>query len=235
MCSTIIWNTLLTDITAANRSMGDMQVNAEFVAYNLHYLSSLSGGLSPAVIAHSQGNPNTQWALEYFPSTRNITRAFIALSPDFAGIDLLGSDSLFSDICATGLCQAALWQQAAGSNYYSALHAKDFTALVPTTSIWTQFDGVVAPYQENAQLPGATVIQVQDLCPLRLTTHVTMTVSSPVFSLALDALQHDGLASLSRVRKDALGICLRVNAEGMSSDVITDLGKDLTELVDGFL
>lgn len=235
MCSTIIWNTLLTDIIAANRSMGDMQVNAEFVAYNLHYLSSLSGGLPPAVIAHSQGNPNTQWALEYFPSTRNITRAFISLSPDFAGIDLLGSDSLFSDICATGLCQAALWQQAAGSNYYSALHAKDFTALVPTTSIWTQFDGVVAPYQENAQLPGATVIQVQDLCPLRLTTHVTMTVSSPVFSLALDALQHDGVASLSRVRKDALGICLRVNAEGMSSDVITDLGKDLTELVDGFL
>lgn len=62
-----------------------------------------------------------------------------------------------------------------------------------------------------------------------------MTVSSPVFSLALDALQHDGVGSLSRVRKDALGICLRVNAEGMSSDVVTDLGKDLTELVDGFL
>lgn len=41
----------------ANRSMGDMQVNAEYVAYNLHYLSYLSGGLPTAVVAHSQGNP----------------------------------------------------------------------------------------------------------------------------------------------------------------------------------
>lgn len=215
--------------------MGDMQVNAEYVAYSLHYLTSLSGGLKPAVVAHSQGNPNTQWALEYFPSTRDVTRAFISLAPDFAGIDLLGSDSLFSDICAAGLCQAAMWQQDAGSNYYQALHAKDFTALVPTTSIWSEFDGVVAPFEENASLPGATVISVQDLCPLRPTTHITMTISSPVFSLALDALNNGGVASLSRVRKNAFSICLRVNAKGMNNSIATDIGKDITELVDGFL
>lgn len=118
--------------------MGDMQVNAEYVAYNLHQVSSLSGGLPTAVIAHSQGNPNTLWALKYWPSTRNVTRAFVALSPDFAGIDLLGSSSLLNDICADGLCQAAMWQQSSGSNYYDALHANDFNALVPTTTIWTQ-------------------------------------------------------------------------------------------------
>ena len=215
--------------------MGDMQVNAEYVAYNLHYLSSLSGGLKPAVIAHSQGNPNTQWALAYFPSTRAVTRAFVSLAPDFSGIDLLGNDSLFSDICAAGLCQAAMWQQDAGSNYYQALHAKDFTALVPTTTIWSEFDGVVAPFEENAALPGATVIRVQDLCPLRPTTHITMTISSPVFSLALDALNNGGVASLSRVRKNVFSICLRVNAKGMNNNIATDIGKDITELVDGFL
>lgn len=123
---------------AANRSMGDMQVNAEYVAYNLHYISQLSGGLKPAVIAHSQGNPNTQYALQFWPSTRQVTRGFVALSPDFAGIDVLGSDTLFHDICETGLCQASLWQQSAGSEYYDVLHKSGFQAQVPTTSIWSQ-------------------------------------------------------------------------------------------------
>ena len=118
--------------------MGDMQVNAEYVAYNLHYLSQLSGGMQTAVVSHSQGGPNTQWALQFWPSTRNVTRAFVAISPDFAGIDLLGSSSLLNDICADGLCQASLWQQSARSKYYQALHNQDFKALVPTTSIWTQ-------------------------------------------------------------------------------------------------
>lgn len=232
--------------------MGDMQVNAEYVAYNLHYISQLSGGLQTAVISHSQGGPNTQWALQFWPSTRNVTRAFVALSPDFAGIDLLGSTSLLSDICEGGLCQASMWQQSAGSHYYDALHSHDFTAHVPTTSIWTQvsklipwpadkrtdvlqFDGVVVPASDNAQLPGSTVLSVQSLCPLRPTTHVTMTISSAAYALALDALNNDGVASLSRVKKNMLSICLRITAKGMQVSVANDLQALLENLVKGFL
>lgn len=123
-------------VTIPDRAMNDMQVNAEYVAYNLHYLSSLSGGLQTAVVSHSQGGPNTQWALQFWPSTRNVTKAFVALSPDFDGIEL--GDSLLSEVCSTGICQAAVWQQAAGSNYYAALQAGDFRAVVPTTSIYTE-------------------------------------------------------------------------------------------------
>lgn len=219
----------------ANRSMGDMQVNAEYVAYNIHYLSNLAGGLAIAVVAHSQGNPNTQWSLQFWPSTRAIARAFIALSPDFSGIDLLGSSSLLSNICYSGVCQAALWQQDVGSDYYSALHSHGFAAQVPTTTIWTEFDGVVVPPQTNAQLPGATVVSVQSLCPLRPDTHVTMTISAAAYALALDALNHDGVASLSRVRKNSLGACLRVTAKGMQPHVATDVGELLENLVHGFL
>ncbi|KAF7189161.1 Lipase B [Pseudocercospora fuligena] len=222
-------------VTIPNRSMGDMQINAEYVAYNLHYISTLSGGLQTAVIAHSQGNPNTQWALQFWPSTRNVTRAFVALSADFSGIDVLGSDTLFHDICESGVCQAALWQQAAGSEYYKALHAANFRAQVPTTSIWTQVDGVVAPFSENAQLPGATVLSVQSLCPLRPTTHVTMTISSATYALALDALDNGGIANLSRVKKNRFSICLRATAKGMRVSIASDLQKMLVELVNGFL
>ncbi|EME47037.1 hypothetical protein DOTSEDRAFT_50533 [Dothistroma septosporum NZE10] len=222
-------------ITIPNRAMGDMQINAEYVAYNLHQISSLSGNLPTAVITHSQGGPLTQWALQFWPSARSITRAFIALSPDFQGVELLDSDSLLSNICASGICQASLWQQSAGSHYYDALHSHEFYALVPTTSIWTQFDGVVTPPDVNAQLPGAQVLSVQSLCPLRPDTHVTMTISSAAYALALDALKNNGVASLARIRKSALGICLRVAAKGMNVNIAKDLGSLLQNLVDGFV
>lgn len=122
-------------ITIPNRSMNDMQVNAEYVAYNLHYISAVSGGLQTAVISHSQGGPNTQWALQFWPSTRNITKSFVALAPDFDGIEL--GDSLLSKVCSTGICQAAVWQQSAGSKFYAAMHAGGFQAQVPTTAIYT--------------------------------------------------------------------------------------------------
>jgi triacylglycerol lipase len=123
-------------VTLPSRAMTDMQTSSEYVAYNIHQLSALSGGLKPALISHSQGGPVTQWALQFWPSTRNVARAFVPLSPDFNGIDLAISD--LGDICDLLDCQPSLWQQSEGSNYYKALHAGDFRALVPTTSIWTK-------------------------------------------------------------------------------------------------
>jgi hypothetical protein len=123
-------------VTLPSRAMDDMQISSEYVAYNLHYLSALSGGLKPAIISHSQGGPVSQWALQFWPSTRSVARAFIPLAPDFDGVDLAISD--LSAICDLIDCQPSLWQQSQGSNYYKALHAGDFKALVPTTSIWSK-------------------------------------------------------------------------------------------------
>ena len=123
-------------VTLPSRAMDDMQKSSEYVAYNLHYLSALSGGLKPAIISHSQGGPVSQWALQFWSSTRSIARAFVPLAPGFAGIDLAISD--LSAICDLINCQPSLWQQSQGSNYYKALHAGDFRALVPTTSIWSK-------------------------------------------------------------------------------------------------
>lgn len=100
---------------------------------------------------------------------------------------------------------------------------------------YPQFDGVVVPASDNAQLPGATVMSVQDLCPLRPDSHVTMTISAAAYALALDALNNDGIASLSRVRKSVLSICFRVTAKGMSVSLATDLQSLLENLVKGFL
>lgn len=50
-------------VTLPGRAMGDMQVSSEYVAYGLHMISYLAGGAQTAVISHSQGGPDTQWAL----------------------------------------------------------------------------------------------------------------------------------------------------------------------------
>ena len=213
--------------------MGDMQISAEYVAYGIHMISYLSGGAPTAIITHSQGGPNTQWALQFWPSTRNVTRAFAALSPDLSGIDLLNSN--LSSICVGDLCQASIWQQSGGSHYYAAMHYDNFKTQVPTTTIWSEFDGVVNPPEENAQLPGASSFSVQDLCPGRLTNHIFMTIDSAGFALALDALEHNGEASLSRVLLHALSTCLRVAAPHMSVSLAESLESLFNDLVDGFM
>lgn len=220
-------------VTLPGRAMGDMQVSAEYVAYNIHAISQLAGGAKTSIISHSQGGPNVQWALQFFPSTRSVVSSFIALSPDFTGITLLGSK--LSKICVGKLCQASLWQQSAASQYYEALHYDNFQALVPTTSIYTQFDGIINPPKVNAQLPGATVVAVQSLCPLRGTTHPAMTVDSAAFALALDALNHGGKASVLRVMPRAIGICMRVTGKDMEVSVSQSIDDAIDSLIDGFL
>ena len=222
---------VLTDTTIAGRAMGDMQVSAEYVAYSLHLISQLSGGAQTAVITHSQGGPDTQWALRFWPSTKTVTRAFIALSPDFAGIDLF--DSKLSNICVDDLCQASIWQQSAGSNYYNALQEDGFGEQVPTTSIWTAFDGVITPPEDNAELPGAVVFSVQDLCPARLTSHPFMTIDAVGFAFALDALNNGGRASLSRVRSNSWTSCVMVAAPNMSLSLAKSLSAFFNTVVKG--
>lgn len=213
-----------------------MQVSSEYVAYAIHQISTLAGGAKTAVITHSQGGPVTQWALRFWPSTKSLTNSFIALSPDFAGIELF--DSKLSNICVGKLCQASIWQQSAGSNYYKALHADDFETQVPTTSIWSQFDGIVSPPGQNAQLPGASVMSVQDLCPGRLTSHPQMTIDAAGYALAMDALKHGGVGSVSRTRSDILGTigtCLRITAPNMNVSVATEVADGINAVVDGFM
>lgn len=62
-----------------------------------------------------------------------------------------------------------------------------------------------------------------------------MTFSSAAYSLALDALNNDGIASVSRIRKDWWTICLRVTALNMHLSLIEDSAALLDNLIEGFL
>ena len=93
----------------------------------------------------------------------------------------------------------------------------------------------MTPAQTNAELPSAKVISVGQLCPLRLVNHVFMTTDSAAFALALDALDHDGTASVSRVIPRVLSICTQVQAEDMEDDPANDFSAFFQDFLDGFV
>lgn len=94
---------------------------------------------------------------------------------------------------------------------------------------------MVTPAQTNAELPSAKVISVGQLCPLRLVNHVFMTTDSAAFALALDALDHDGTASVSRVIPRVLSICTQVQAEDMEDNPANDFLAFFQDFLDGFV
>ena len=94
---------------------------------------------------------------------------------------------------------------------------------------------MVTPSEENADLPDAKVVSVGQLCLLRLVNHVYMTVDSAAFALALDALDHDGIASVSRLLPKVLSVCTRIQANSMEMAPAFDLTALFKDLLDGFM
>ena len=71
--------------TSPTRSLGDAQINAEYIAYNIKRLAQMSSTGKVFIIGHSQGNINIQWALAFWPSTTNYVSGFSSLAGDFHG------------------------------------------------------------------------------------------------------------------------------------------------------
>ena len=71
--------------TSPTRSLGDAQVTAEYIAYNIKRLAAMSATKKVFIIGHSQGNINIQWALAFWPSIRQYVTGFSSLAGDFHG------------------------------------------------------------------------------------------------------------------------------------------------------
>lgn len=62
-----------------------------------------------------------------------------------------------------------------------------------------------------------------------------MTTDSAAFALALDALNHDGTASVTRLLPSVLSICTRLQAEDMDNSMGDDLASLFKNFLDGFM
>lgn len=216
-------------------SLGDVQTNAEYVAYAINYISGVSNNSKIGAVSWSQGGLDVQWALKYWPSTREILEDFMAISADFHG-------TLFELPCIvpSPLCTPAIKQQGSESNFIHTLRADGGdSAYVPTTSVYSGIDEVVQPESDpnasatlhDARNVGVTNTQIQLACPEKpagsFCLHETMLVNPISYALFVDALTHDGPGNLSRIGLDT--VCNQLVPPGLGLEDL--LGTEAMALV----
>lgn len=191
-------------------SLGDAQVNAEYVAYAINYINSVSSGASVSIISWSQGGPDTQWALKYWPSTQSVLEDFIAISPDFHGTTQ--ANFLCPGIDSQLACTPSIWQQRYNANFISTLRSNGGnSAYVPTTTIYSSTDQIVQPqsgvnasaYMLDARNVGVSNNELQTVCAAQpaggVYTHEGVLYNSLAWALVIDALNNPGPANPARM------------------------------------
>ncbi|RDA93030.1 hypothetical protein CP533_0734 [Ophiocordyceps camponoti-saundersi (nom. inval.)] len=151
-------------------STGDIQVNAEYVAYAINYMAARTGR-NVTIVGHGQGTVTNHWALKYWPSTRRVTSSEFAVSGDYHG----SMAPLPVSLVLSGIGNVpALIQQWNQSNFIRTLRSHGGgSAYVPTTSVYTGFgDEIIKPQSgpgasavvEDDRGVGVTNVEVQVAC-----------------------------------------------------------------------
>ncbi|AZK97757.1 esterase/lipase family protein [Streptomyces tsukubensis] len=179
------------------RSLVDVQESAEYVVHALTTMRAATGRKVDA-IGHSQGGLQLRWALTYWPSLRGSVDDVVSLGTPEYGAAAGGLACILS-------CAPALHQMSPGSAFLKALNSGDPTpGDVSYTGIYTRDDLVVTPYRTSVR-QGARNIKVQDVCGVRLVTHIGLVYDSVTFRLVRDALDRPGPADPGRL---PAGACL---------------------------
>jgi hypothetical protein len=213
--------------------LGDAQLNSEYIAYAINYISAMSPANSKnlAVISWSQGGLDTQWAFKYWPSTRKVVKDFLPVSPDFKGTILANALCLTpnSDL-SLNICPPSVIQQEATSDYVNRLRSGGGdSAYVPTTTFYSGFfDEIVEPqqgtgasaYMNDARGVGVSNNEVQVVCQGYLGgffyDHAGVLFNPLTYALIVDALTHDGPGNIGRINIPQ--VCNSLAATGLDLD-----------------
>ena len=180
------------------RGDGDIQVNAEYVLYAIRDMHRRAGR-KISIVGHSQGGMVPRWPLRFWPDTRAMVDDQIGFAPSNHG-------TTQSRPSASAPASPAGWQQSDRSNFLRALNSvKETFAGISYTAVYTRMDEIVTPPEAGALRTGdgrITNVAIQDICPVQVADHFLIGLTDTVaFALALDALNHDGPASVERVAR----------------------------------
>ena len=221
-----------------DNSLDDIQVNAEYVAYGINYLHSVTGK-KVAIYGWSQASVSTRWATKYWPSTRSAASVAIQISPDYHGsiIELV--------LCPVsgGSCAPSVLQQAYNSTFIATLRNNGGDSpYIPLTSVYSIFDEVVQPqvsgsgasgFSNDAHGIGVTNVFLQDVCGTILpggasqNDHEGVLYNALAIALANDTLTTGKNANLAHVNTASL--CEQFAPDGMSlADVAVTICKSVT-------
>jgi len=182
------------------RSMGDIQSATEYAVHAIRTLHARTGR-KVDIFGHSQGGVEARWALLWWPDVRTMVDDVVTIGTPHHG-------SWVANFFAPLPCAApACFQMRTTSRFMTALNARDETpGGVDYTSIYSLTDEIVQPAlgDATARLDGGVNVLVQDVCPRRLVTHVSLVWDPVVFALVLDAFSQDGGANPARLKP---GLC----------------------------
>jgi triacylglycerol lipase len=173
----------------------DIQVSTEFVVAAIRTIAARSGH-KVDLVSFSQGPMEARWALKWWPDVRALVDDSIMLAAPNHGF-------AEATVFCSPSCVAPFWQMRQRSLFIRALNQDDETpGDVSYTSVYSRTDQFVQPSQPNdgtASLIGGTTIAVQDVCPTRTVEHIGMVSDAVVYAVVLDAINHPGPASASRI------------------------------------
>ncbi len=142
------------------------------------------------------------WATARAPCTR-CTRAHFwpdlpPLIDDVVGLagPYVGTQRA-NESCNDGRCPVTSWQFRFGSDLNRAFAAAPRPAGPSFTAVATSFDELVTPAPDAALLAGEGIV-LQDVCPNRSTDHFAIVGDAAAYTLAVDALTHEGAADPAR-------------------------------------
>lgn len=193
------------------RALGDIQTAAEVVVGALRRISGGSGR-RVNVLSHSQGALEVRWALRYWPDIAGRIDDFVMMAASNHGAIAANALCLQTVLA----CTPAIQQQRPGSALLAALNADEGVPDgVSATSLYSLSDEIVTNLPPNyaSALAGATNLLIQQVCPLRVVTHLQFLTSGAAFALVLDAFDHPGPADPARL--DLAAACLSLSAPGV--------------------
>jgi len=181
-----------------DRSMGDIQVSAEYSVYGIREIHRRTGR-KVQILGWSQGGTQPRWALRWWPDLR-------AMVDDYVGITPSAHGGRSVNVLCTPNCPPSFWQQRDGAEFEAAMNSgRETFPGIDYTVVWTHFEQVVTP-AEHSTIAGATNIATQDICPSNTGDHFALGTYDPVaYAVVLDALTHAGPADPARIDRSVCG------------------------------
>jgi triacylglycerol esterase/lipase EstA (alpha/beta hydrolase family) len=210
-------------VALPNRGTGDMQTTVEYVVSAIRSMSDTSGK-EISIIGHSQGGLLPAAAVRYWPDLASRVDDVVTLDAPYGGTQLADY------VCdSTHSCPALAWQVMRNSDWSRALRRYPVPAGVSYTSLGTTNTDLIFPAPDATYLPGATNIEVQDVCSGRYVGHLDMLSDPAAYALTMDALTHTGTASLNRI---STSVCADTFFPGVDAAARSQLVWILADLLD---
>lgn len=175
-------------------SLGDVQSSAQYVARAVEVMHEATGE-QVDVVGHSLGGVSPRWVVKWFPAGAFVDDLIALASPNHGAV--------FADReTAGGKAPEFTWQLRTDANFIRALNRDDESpGSADYTSIYSKTDEMLRPMATPRVEQGTNVL-LQDLCPGRRVSHLSIVKDDVTYGLVVDALTNEGTANPDRAEVD---------------------------------